>query len=74
MDELINDIITITIDDQSLLERAKDMDLLVIHTRFMPLQSSEALKQDDALSLHKLAGEFWLAKHKTCMGWYIQKR
>ena len=40
MDGLIGEIITVTIDDPSWVERAKKLALLVIHTIFRPIQSS----------------------------------
>ena len=70
-DGLIDDIITITVDDKHWIDRAKSADLLVIHTLFRPLQPPEPLKQDDPLSLRKLTGEGQLADHKTCLGWDI---
>ena len=54
MDGFIDDIITITVDDNHWIDRAKRAALLVIHTLFRPLQPSEPLKQDDPLSLRKL--------------------
>ena len=56
MDGFINDIIAITIDDLFWVERAKNVALLVIHTIFRPLHSSELLKRDDPLSIRKLSG------------------
>ena len=53
----IDDIITITIDDPILVERSKNASLLIIHTLFRTLQSSEPLKRDDPLSLKNLSGE-----------------
>ena len=72
MDGLINDIITITIDDPSWLNHVKNLALLVNHTIFRPLQSSEPLNRDEPLSLYKLAGEVKLAGSKTYLGWDIQ--
>ena len=57
MDGFIDDIITITVDDDYWIDRAKFAALLVIHTLFQPLQPLEPLKRDDPLSLRKLAGE-----------------
>ena len=71
MDGFIVDIITITVNDKHWIDRSKSVALLVIHTLFRPLQPSETLKQDNLLSLRKLAGEGQLAKHKTCLGWDI---
>ena len=71
MDGLIDDIITITVDDDHWIDHAKSAALLVIHTLFQPLQPSEPLKQDDPLSLRKLAGEGQLVEQKTCLGWDI---
>ena len=62
MDGFIDDIITITVDDEHWIDRAKIASLLVIHTLFQPLQPSEPLKLDDPLSLRKLAGEGHLYK------------
>ena len=56
MDGLINDIITITVDDKHWTARANTAALLVIHTLFQPLHPSESLKRDDPLSLRKLVG------------------
>ena len=69
---LINNIITINIDDSNWEERAKKSALLIIHTMFRLLQSPEPMKWDDPLSLCKLAGEGKLYKQKTCVGWDIQ--
>ena len=44
---LINDIITLTIDDPIWMDRAKNTILLVIHNILWPLQSYEPLKRDD---------------------------
>ena len=71
MDGFIDDIITITVDDDHWIDRAKSAALLVIHTLFRPLQPSEPLKRDDPLSLRKLAGEGQLAEQNTCLGWDI---
>ena len=71
MDGFIDDIITITVDDDHWIDRAESAALLVIHTLFRPLQPSEPLKQDDPLSLRKLAGEGQLAEQNTCLGWDI---
>ena len=67
----INDIITITVDNEHWIDRAKSAALLVIHTLFRPLHPSEPLKRDYPLSLWKLTGEGQLAEQKTCLGWYI---
>ena len=74
MDELIKNINTITINDPCLVERAKNAELFVIHTIFRPLQFSELPKQDDSLSLRKIAGEGQLAKINTCLEWCTQTR
>ena len=71
MDGFIDDIITITVDDDHWIDRAESAALLVIHTLFRPLQPSEPLKRDDPLSLRKLTGEGQLADQKTCLGRYI---
>ena len=71
MDGFIDDIITITANDDHWIDHAKIAALLVIHTLFRPLQPSEPLKRDDPLSLRKLAGEGQLAKQNTCLGWDI---
>ena len=47
----IDCIITIIIDDPSWVERTKNTALLIIHTIFRPLHSSETLKWDDPISL-----------------------
>ena len=57
MDGLIDNIITITVDNKYSIERTKNAALLVIHTLFRPLQASEPLKCDNPLSLRKIAGE-----------------
>ena len=72
MDGLIDDIITITIDNPHWVERAKNAYLFIIHTIFRPRNYDKPLKRDDPLSLCNLAGEGRLAKHKTCLGWDIQ--
>ena len=71
MDGFICDIITITVDDNHWIDRARSAALLVIHTLFRPLQPLEPLKRDDPLSLRKLAGEGQLVEQKTCLGWDI---
>ena len=68
---LIDDIITLIVDDEHWIERAKIVALLVIHTLFRPLQPSEHLKRENSLSLRKISGEGKLAEHKTFLGWYI---
>ena len=73
MNEFINCIIKITINYPIWVERAKNEALLVIHTIFRLLQSSEPMKLDDPLSFYKLSGEGKLAKHKTCLVWDIKK-
>ena len=65
---LIDDIITNTINDPNWVEHTKNSALVVIHTIFSPLHSSELLKWDDPLSLHKLTGEGLIYEHKTCLG------
>ena len=74
MDGFIDDIITIKVDDKHWIDCAKSAAILVIHTLFRQLQPSEPLKQDNPLSLRKLAGEGQLSEHKTCLGWYINTR
>ena len=74
IDGFIDEIITITIDDPHWVERAKNADLLIIHTIFRPWQSDKPLKRDDPLPLRKLEVEGQLAKRKTCLGWDIQNR
>ena len=71
MDGFIDYIITITVDYEHWIDRAKSAALLVICTLFQPIQPSEPLKRDNPLSLRKLAWEGKLAKHKTCLGWDI---
>ena len=71
MDGFIDNIVTVTVDDKHWIELAKIAVLLVICTLFRPLQPSEPLKQDDPISLRKLAGEIKLDYHKTCLGGYI---
>ena len=71
MNGFIDNIITITVNDDHWIECAKSAALLVIHTLFQPLQPSEPLKRDNPLSLRKLAGEGQLAEQKTCLGWDI---
>ena len=57
MGGFINKIITITVDDENFIDWKKSAAILVIHTLFLPLQSSEPLKRDDTLSLRKMAGK-----------------
>ena len=71
MDGFIDDIITITVDDEHCIDRAKSAALLVINTLFRPLHLSEPLKLDNSLSLRKLVGEIQLAKQKTFLEWDI---
>ena len=68
MVELIDEIITITIDNPHWVERAKNTALLIIYTIFRPRKSEKPLKQHDPLSLRKIAGEGKLAERKTCLG------
>ena len=49
MDGFIDDIITITVNDDHWIDCAKSAALLVIHTLFRPLQPSEPLKRDNPL-------------------------
>ena len=72
MDGFVDDIITIMVVYKHWIDCVKIATLLVIHTLFQPLQLSEPLKQDDPLSLRKLAGGGQLAEHKTCLGWDIK--
>ena len=72
MDWFINDIVALTIDESTWVERAKNAALEVIHTILRPLQNSEPLNWYEPLSLHKLEGEGHLVELKTCLGWYIQ--
>ena len=74
MDGFIDDIPTITIDYPIWAERTKNSELLGIHTIFRPLHSSEQLKRDDPLPIHKLSVEGQLVQHKKIMGWDIQTR
>ena len=74
MDGFIDDIITITIDNPCRVEHTKNAYLLIIHTIFRPRQSNKPQKQDDPLSLLKLAGEGHISERKTCLGWDIQTR
>ena len=67
----IDDIITITVDDEHWIDRAKIAALLVIHTLFRPLQPSEPLKRYDPLYLRKMVGKGQLAENKICLGWDI---
>ena len=61
MNGFINDIITITVNADHWIDRAKSAALLVIHTLFRPLHPSGPLKRDDPLSLRELAVEGQLA-------------
>ena len=74
IDGVINDIITITVYDDHWIDHAKSASILAIHTLFRPLQPSEPLKRDNALSLRKLAEEGKLAEQKTCLGWDINTK
>ena len=74
IDGLIDDIITTTIAEPFWVKRAKNTALLVINTIFRLLHPYAYLKQDAPLSLRNIAGEFQLAKRKTCLGWEIQTR
>ena len=65
----IYDIIAITIDNPGWVERTKNTYLLIIHTIFRPRNSGEPLKQDDPISLCKLAREGQISERKTCLGW-----
>ena len=67
MDLFVDDIITITIDNACWVERAKNAAFFIIHTIFRPQPSDEPLKQDDPLSIRKLAGEGPLVERKTCL-------
>ena len=49
MDILIDDIITITIDNPCWVDRAKNSALLIIHTIFRPRKYDKPMKQDDPL-------------------------
>ena len=71
MNGFIDNIITITVNDEHWIDHAKSAAILVIHTLFQPLQPSEPLKLDDPLSLRKITGEGKLAEHNICLGWYI---
>ena len=71
MDGFINDIITIMVDGEQWIYRAKSAALLVIHALFWPLQPSEPLKRDDPLSLKEIVGGVQMAEHRTCLGCYI---
>ena len=74
MDGFIDYITTITIENPCWVERAKNLALLIIHTIFIPRNSYKPLKQDDPLSLHKIAGEGQIVERKTCLGWYTHTR
>ena len=74
MDGFIHEIIIITIDNPRWVERAKNADLLIIHTILRPRQSNKTLKQDDPLSLRKLTVEVQPADRKTYLGWDIHTR
>ena len=65
IDGFIEDIITITVDEEHWIERAKCAALLVNHTLFRTIQTSEPLILDNPLYLRKLAGEGKIAEHKT---------
>ena len=71
MDGFLNDTITITVDDEHWIDRAKSAALLVIHTLFWPQQPLQPLKRYNPLSLRKLVGGVQLAKQKTFLGWDI---
>ena len=61
MDGFVDYIVTVRVNYDHWIDRAKSAALLVIHTLFRPLQPSEPLKRDDPLALRKLAGEGKLA-------------
>ena len=71
MDGYIDDIITITIDNQCWVEGAKNAALLIIHAIFRPQKFDKPLKRDHPLSLRKLVGEVQLSELKTCLVWDI---
>ena len=72
MDVFINDIITITNYDPTWVERAKIASIMVIHTIFRPLQSSELMKWGEPISIHKPSGEFFLVERNACLDCYIK--
>ena len=72
MDGLIDDIITINIDNPCWVERANNAALLIIHTIFISRKSNKPLKQDEPLSLRKIAGEGQFSERNTYLGWDIQ--
>ena len=71
MGSLIDDIITIMVNEEHCIDSAKSAALLVIYTLFQTLKPSEPLKRDNPLSLRKLAGEGKLCEQNTCIGWDI---
>ena len=65
--------VTLTINDTTWVDWAKKSALMVIHTMFLTLQTSDPFNKDNPLLIHKLEGWGRLKYHNTCMGWYIQK-
>ena len=65
MDGSINDMITITVENEHWIERPKSAALLVINTLFLPLQSYEPIKSNDPLSLRQIAREGKLSELKN---------
>ena len=72
MDGFINDIITITVDNNYGIECAKRTALFFIHTPLRPLQEYEPLEYNDPLSLRKLAEGEGLVEGKTYLVWDIK--
>ena len=72
MGVFIEVIITLNIDNTNWVEWAKKAAILVIHTIFWPLQTSDVLNRNEPLSLSRLEEDGHPEEHKTCLGWDIQ--
>ena len=74
IDGFVDDIITVTLGFNHLLERATNAVPLILHCLFRPRDDKESIPRDDILSERKLKGEGALSEIKPVLGWNIDTR
>ena len=73
-DGYIDDVITVTVDEDNYVEKGQHAAPLAVHCVFRPVKTKDPLPRDDAVSIRKLDGEGTPDEVKNCLGWNIDTR
>ena len=74
IDGFVDDLITVVVTMDTLIERATNVVPLAIHSVFRPLDHKEPIHRDDILSERKMKGEGALSEVKQILGWTVDSR